>query len=223
MTGQLGRKLDAKDGIEQLTLLSDSGNARATISLAEALYWGHGVAADSVRAIEVLRRGAKLGLRPVTSKLISLYRDAPGGKIKRSLKEARATLDANKQQFSKEEYVREEILLEAAAARNISGYSKVKEKLSSLSSASRLETLIALRSANPNVFVYVVQFELKKRGLFRGDSNGLLRASTITAMNKLCSKSVSGERCRLGPFSYEAARVISIMLESGLAPTAALE
>ena len=80
---------------------------------------------------------------------------------------------------------------------------------------TRLNLLTTLRWSNANAFVYLVQDEMQARGLYKGPLNGLLTRDTIRAISSLCDAGPSGERCRQGPLTGDAARLIAVRIAAG--------
>jgi hypothetical protein len=107
----------------------------------------------------------------------------------------------------------ERVLLAAADASSIEDYGRVAQLIETAPASVQVDTLTSLLNANANAFVYFAQKEMKKRGVYSGAPNGLLTSSTIKSINRLCSESVAADRCKQGPLHYQAARVISILLD----------
>jgi TPR repeat protein len=207
--GKLSKK---SEGLKRLNQLASKGNEQAVVTLAELYFWGNGVPKNPKKSISLLESASQSGARAATSRLISLYRDAPGGGLKRSIPKAKALLESHKGQFNPAQYAFENVLLVAAEASGRKEYAEINALVRSAPPAVQLDTLTALKNANPNAFVYIAQTEMKQRGLYSGVVNGLLTTSTIKSLNRLCGMSVAGERCKKGPLNYDAARVIAIMI-----------
>lgn len=210
---EFGKNSDQKAGLKQLLALADAGNGQAAAILSDAYYWGNRVPRDPAKALGILEKASKAGSFDATRKLIAFYRDAPGKKIPRSLKKARSLLEKRGDQFNPGQLAREQVLLAAADASGVRDYAAISELVRGVAPALQLDTLMALKNANPNAFVFIAQTEMKRRSLYKGPVNGLLTMSTIKSINKLCSGSVSGERCKKGPLDAEATRVIAVMID----------
>lgn len=69
--------------------------------------------------------------------------------------------------------------------------------------------LLMLRSIEKNIYVYMVQRELRSQGIYQGDLDGMLTNKTLSAMIDFCKQAGINKSCVQGPFSIEASRAIA--------------
>lgn len=113
-----------------------------------------------------------------------------------------------------------------AGLANIRGAAQLEKASGDLKSAGTpLATLLPeLVTANPNLYVYLIQQTLVDRGLRSDKPTGLLTADTITQINRLCAAGGIEEICAAGPLSPAAAAKIGMQLDGDMpAATAAAE
>jgi len=77
--------------------------------------------------------------------------------------------------------------------------------------ADRFALIRRVRSADQNVYVYLVQEELKRTGLLKSQPSGLLSAPTIRAIYQNCINHETSDVCRMGPFPPRVVDVTSLL------------
>lgn len=210
---RFGKFSDPQKGEQLLADLIKNGDATAAVRVANDTFWGRGVPRNLAKALSMLEKASAAGNLAATRQLVSYYRDGAGREFARSPTKARAVLEARKEQFPPEMLAQDRFLLTAATASGVKDYRSIADSVRQLPTSLRLNTLIAVKNANPNVYVFLAQEEMARRGLYKGPSNGQLTKSTIRSINRLCASAVNAEKCKLGPLNYEAVRVVSILLD----------
>jgi TPR repeat protein len=212
ITKRLGRLSDPKKAMAQLTALSAEGDKNATVMLSNAYYFAD---RSPGKAINLLEEAVKEGSSPAALRLISFYRDAPSGLIKKSPKDALRILEAARSGMNPDVIESESLLIMVSSASRISDFEKIYESLQNIPVTVRPDALSAMARVNPNAYVYVAQRHLRERGLYSGRLNGLLTSETIRSISQLCSSGAAPDRCRLGPLSPQAVRLVSIGMSQG--------
>lgn len=197
--------------ILSLSQLVETGNLPAALALADSYYWGKEVQSNPEKALELLDRLSAAGAYQATSKLISFHRDAPGGKIRRSVDRAALILETRASQFNSRQFRKEKILLSAARATTTEEFDAVISDVLNAPPNIRLDTVAELRVTNPNLYVYFAQRRMQDSGLYKGRLDGRLTKATIAALNRLCETHSQGEVCKAGPLTYPAARIIAVL------------
>lgn len=196
--------------IPSLLQLAETGNLSAALALADSYYWGMKVQSNPEKALELLDQLSAAGAYQATSKLISLHRDAPGAKIRRSLARASLILETRANQFNSRQLRKEEILLSAARATTREQFDAVVSDVLNAPPSIRVDIIADLRVTNPNLYVYFAQRRMQDSGLYKGRLDGRLTKATIIALNRLCETHSQGEVCKAGPLTYPAARIIAV-------------
>lgn len=214
LNGSFGQQSDVQLGLNLLQEGRQKGISSATTTLAEVYFRGRGVGPDAEQAVRLLTEEADRGDAAAARALIQAYRSGKGKSFPASGPRARAALEKYAGLLNEAQKTREVFLLDARLAASLAQYEQLEEKIASLPVSQRRGYIEALRSANQNAYVYVVQKGLKKAGRYDGPINGLLTSSTIRAIREICDSGPSGDRCRMGPLHSAAAKVVSARLEA---------
>ncbi|QRF54353.1 sel1 repeat family protein (plasmid) [Rhizobium rosettiformans] len=214
LSGSFGRQSDARLGLKLLQDGRQEGISAATTTLAEVYFRGRGVGRDAGQAVRILTEEADKGNAAAARALIEAYRSGKGKSFPASAPRARAALEKYSALLNETQKTREAFLIDARIAASLAQYEQLDEKIAGVPVSQRRGYIEALRSANQNAYVYVVQKGLKKVGRYDGPINGLLTASTIRAIREICEAGPSGDRCRMGPLHSAAAKVVSARLEA---------
>jgi uncharacterized protein len=170
---------------------------------------------DPKAAIATLEAAAKAGNSDAARRLIGLYRSGSGKILRPDVAKAKAALAAYSGLLNPTQLVSEQLLLQAADASNPADYAALTMAYRAAPQSIRIGILTGLRSANANAFIYIVQDELKRRGIYDGPLHGTLTRRTISAIKTLCDAGPSSDMCRLGVLTGDAARLIAVRVAGG--------
>ena len=213
MSGRLGRMSKPSWAASEMKRLAAEGDEDALVFTASGYYWGSGgLKRDPALAVSMLEEAASEGSLPAIRRLVTIYRDAPGNRVRKSIAKARNHLTSLEGSMDPVSYRREATILDAASEDSLSKYEQVAEAVSALPQSAQPAALSAIKNANPNVYVYIAQKRMSEAGIYGGSLNGLLTRDTIRAINTVCSQGVGTDRCKKGPLDSQAVRQVAILL-----------
>lgn len=189
------------EGIALLRKAQERGNENAVIALSDAHFNGNGVPRSSKQALSLLTEGWKAGNMRAGSRLVALYRDGRGRILKPNPRRARMILDAIASKLPPQELRAERLLIATSEAMTRAEREAVRNEFTKLPAAEQAALIRRIRSANQNVYVYLVQEELRQQGLLEGRASGFLSQSTIRAIHKNCLIYETADVCRRGPLT----------------------
>ena len=199
LTGQFGAASDTEQGLRLLTTLEAKANPADAVAISDMYYWGVRVPRDPQRALSILRRAADKGRADAVRRLIEINRDAPGDIITRSVRKAEKVLAQYGAALDEPLRQREEFLLLAVRARTPGAFPPVVAAYRELRANTRITALRSLNRANLNAFIYIFQSEMKSRGKFNGEPDGMMNRATISLLLRACSAALEPAECRRGP------------------------
>ncbi|MCM5555939.1 tetratricopeptide repeat protein, partial [Pleomorphomonas sp. NRK KF1] len=212
---RFGSLSDTTLGVITLRKAEELGVEGAAPALADAYMSGRGGLPKAPQmAIKLLTDAAEAGNRQAARALVTLYRNGRGEVVRKSPATAARLIDRYAAAYDPNSLMQEKVLIEAAAAADSKAFAAVSKRIWDAPAPLQLGMLNSLRWANENAFVYALQDKMKVAGLYKGPLNGLLTSSTIRALSTLCDQGPAGDRCRLGPLSNSAARVLAIQAQS---------
>ncbi|MBN8998810.1 MAG: hypothetical protein J0H54_05280 [Rhizobiales bacterium] len=138
-----------------------------------------------------------------------LYREGKGDIIARSPAKAKAVLDQYQNILSPRDLAYERLLLDGTRATRASDYARIAAAYRELPADQRAQFLVSLRRPMPNLYVAILQNELKSSGIYAGPVSGLLTQPTLAAIAKFCKQNDVAAACQGGPLSQPAAQAIS--------------
>ncbi|NBN78047.1 hypothetical protein GWI72_07185 [Microvirga tunisiensis] len=215
MDGEFGRLSNRAKAAAYLKQAEEMNVPAATVLAADWMLRGQGMRMDVAGALAKLEKAATAGNADAARRLITLYRSGSGKMLKPNPVKARAALSAYAPLLGATFVTREELFISAVAAASRAEFAALAEAFKAAPQQTRVSLLTTLRWSNANAFVYLVQDELQTRGLYKGPLNGLLTRDTIRAIGTLCDAGPSGERCRQGPLTGDAARLIAVRVAAG--------
>jgi hypothetical protein len=215
MNGDFGRSSSQKLALGYARDAEARGLSGASVLMADWMLRGAGQRADVRGGLAKLEAAAKSGNGDAARRLIALYRSGSGKALSANPAKAQATLATYGGLLTPAQRTQEELLILGTAATSRGDLERLAEAFKAAPQATRINLLTTLRWSNANAFVYLVQDELKARGLYKGALNGLLTRDTIRAVTTLCDAGPSGERCRQGPLTGDAARLIAVRVATG--------
>lgn len=195
-------------GVSLLRQAVESGIGAATPLLADALISGRGVARDVPAAAAVLEAAAAAGDIDSGLRLLWLYRKGADD-FARQPRAAQRVLDMLAPRLAPQDALVEQTLISIGPAGLPASTEKMTESFLALESGRRADLLLQVRSLNENVYVFLLQQELRKRGQFDEPATGQLTKATIRQMRALCASLDKAETCSAGPMSEQSTKVIT--------------
>jgi TPR repeat protein len=162
---------------------------------------------DDGAALDLLGEAAAGGNLAAQLRLIEIYRDGAGS-IRKDEAQARRHLADFKARSDRGAWLHETLLLDAAFY-DSSSYEGIFASAGELAPRSRESLLRRLLNVNPNAYVYLVQSQLQRLGLYSGPKSGKLGRTTIEAVNRYCALKRVEQLCRPGPMSSQTARIMA--------------
>jgi len=199
------------DGIELLKQAQERGNDNAVIALSDAYFKGAGVPRSSKQAVSLLSKAWAAGNVKAGTRLVALYRDGRNGSVRPDLPLARALLEEVSPKLQPQELRGERLLMTVKGASTRLKLEAIGSEFRQMVAADRFALIRRVRSANQNAYVYLVQEELKRMGLYKNEPTGLLSAATIRAIYRNCINYEAPKVCRNGPFTPRVVDATSIL------------
>jgi uncharacterized protein len=199
------------DGIALLKQAQERGNDNAVIALSDAYFNGAGVPRSSKQALALLNGAWSGGNVKAGARLVALYRDGRSGSVKPDLQRARVLLTEVSPKLPPQELRNENLLMAVKSASTRLQREAIGSELRQLPVADRSAWIRRARSANPNVYIYLVQEELKRTGILESEPSGMLSGATIRAIYRNCIKYETSDVCRRGPFTPRVVDATSLL------------
>ncbi|OOY27223.1 hypothetical protein BMI90_14095 [Thioclava sp. L04-15] len=178
-----------------------AGNQRIEVLDAIRQMWGISMRADGPKTVEELTQASNAGNREAARYLLGLLRDGNGLNIQKDRAAAEALLKDHPELFTDSERAAMQLSIDVAKRRDPKGIAAsaavVQSRRADLSQAAAED----LFKAAPNVVIYVLQEDLKAKGLYSGKLDGLAGPLTLRGMNKLCKTVPGGLNCTDGILS----------------------
>lgn len=194
-------------GIDLLTKALGLGSETAVIALSDCHIKGNGTAKDPAKAIALLRDAWEGGNIKAGVRLLSLYRDGRREAVRRDRFLAEYYARKVIPTLDEAEAATERLLMAAAYAKSPGDLKSVGDQFHALAQENRPGALKRLRATNPNAYVFLVQWRLGELNVYRGQLNGQLSASTVSAIYRYCVGQEDAAVCGKGPMS---GRVIEV-------------
>jgi len=185
MYNYLGKGSRAKfDGYAERGLTA--GENRIVVLEAQRRMWGISMRASGPEAVALLEQAADAGNTEAVRFLIRLVRDGNKYNVRRQPARALGYFETYAGLLSAADRARYSIAFDAAAARSPTAYAEVAEafeRRGDLKSAAFGKDLFA---ANPNLAIYILQVDMKRRGVYGGPLDGMAAKSTLSALLGEC-------------------------------------
>jgi|GEM_PF-4609716 len=199
------------EGVALLEQAKTRGNDNAVIVLSDAYFNGDGVKRSSARALALLTEAWAAGNVKAATRLVALYRDGRRGSVAPDLQRARNLLRDAAPKLEQRALEDENLLLAAKDASTQARRQAISDAFRQAPAAERAALSRRVRSADQNVYIYLVQEELKRAGLLRGKPSGQLSSATVRAIYHNCLKYEISDVCRLGPLSPRVVDATSLL------------
>lgn len=163
-----------------------AGAERIEVLEAERSMWGIGMRASGPKTIATLERASEQGNATALKALIALVRNGNQSNIRKEPERARAYLERFSSLLSPAEIEYFNLSIDAAKTKQLSQYAELADRY--LAQDRRVTSSLAhdLYAANPNLVIYMLQTDMKRRGVYAGAINGLATGATIKALFKEC-------------------------------------
>lgn len=195
MYGYLGSKNRGKFD-EFASKARAAGSERIEVLAAERLMWGISKRASGPKAIKILERAAEEGNATALKELIGLVRNGNKYNVRKRPAQARAYLERFAELLTPAEIDYYAYSVDAAQARTRSLFPSLAEQYSAKDQHIRITFAEDLYAANPNLVMYMLQTDMKRRGEYTGNLNGLATQKTINALNRACKQLPYDRDCR---------------------------
>ncbi|MGO4853008.1 tetratricopeptide repeat protein [Phaeovulum sp. W22_SRMD_FR3] len=193
--GQFGQAPDPQAELRVAAMLAKTGNLAGALTVLrqpkEAATLGADVSAAAALAETAAREGDASAFRTVYAYLSSPAAPQDAAPKLAALVAAKPDLVP----------IRDRV----KSAQTLGAYADFATEIRETAPKARAAKIRALRSGNPNAYVYFMQEVLDADGLYDGRKNGLLTSSTIVAFSQFCKKANIAEECIRGPLSGPAA------------------
>ncbi|MCK4712065.1 MAG: sel1 repeat family protein [Marinosulfonomonas sp.] len=194
MYAYLGGKSRAKfDGFSEKA--RDAGEGRIAVLEAERQMWGISMRASGPKTIAGLEEAAKAGNKDAVKFLISLVRNGNRLNIRKNTEQAKTYLDHFSALLTPAEVEQFLFTFDAVKARSTAAYKALAEDLENRPELKSLWFGKELFAANPNFAVYLLQVDMKGKGIYTGPLDGMATRSTLRAIYSECQTIRDASRC----------------------------
>ncbi|MCP8894986.1 SEL1-like repeat protein [Shinella daejeonensis] len=204
----------AAAGVEKLQHALRENVVGAPTALAEALFYGYGIARNGKEALALLHRAATEWDRSALLDLVAAYRDGKrDGRVRlvrKDIAKAKALLLTSADMLSEPTASVQGFLLEAAVAR-LKTFPRLEKRLADLTQPERRRVVRALPKTNANLFAYVTKVRFREQGVKAGRPDGRLDRQLIAAITRHCRTLLSARQCGRGPFTPRVVETVSQM------------
>ncbi len=199
--GKLKRQGQSSDGVALLKRAQELGDENAVIALSDCYIYGRGVRRNPIQAIEVLKAAWDAGNVKAGLRLVSLYRDGRKRIISRNPRQAKITLDSLAAKLPPAELKAERILERASQPSARAAYAELQTEFDGLPAESRLALVRRIRGTNLSLYLYLVQSQLDRLQLYKGEKSGNLSRGTVRAIYNHCIRYELPGVCSKGPLT----------------------
>jgi TPR repeat protein len=212
--GKLKGQGSPSEGIALLKQAQELDNENAVIVLSDSHFYGRGVRRNPKQAIELLKTASDAGNLKAGLRLVALYRDGRKRLISHNLRLATATLDGIAAKLPAAELKAERLLLRAAKPSSRAVYGELQTEFDSLPGESRSALVRRIRNTSRGLYIYLVQSELERLGIYKGAKHGSLSRGTVRAIQSHCIRYERPEICRKGPLSPRVVEVTAMAFQN---------
>ena len=164
----------------------DAGEARIEVLEAHRRMWGINMRASGPQVIEGLEQAAEAGNKEALKFLISLVRNGNNLNIRKNPEQARAYLDRFSGLLTPTEVAQFSMTIDAAKVKIIPEYKKLAAQFFGHPELKSFRFGKDLYAANPNFAMYLLQADMKRKGIYAGRLNGLATHRTVRALLREC-------------------------------------
>ena len=212
--GKLKGQGSPSEGLTLLKQAQELGNENAVIALSDCYFYGSGVQPNSKQAMELLKAASDAGNLKAGLRLVSLYRDGRKGIISRDPRLAAITLDRIAVKLSVAELRAEKLLVRAAGPSARALYGQLQTQFDGLPVESRSSLVRRIRGTNLGLYTYLVQSELDRLRIYKGEKSGILSRGTMSAIYSHCIRYELPEVCLRGPLTPRVIEVTAIAFQN---------
>jgi TPR repeat protein len=216
--GKLKGQGSPAEGVALLKQALEQGNENAVIALSDCYFNGRGVRRNSKQAMELLKAASDAGNLKAGLRLVSLYRDGRKGIISRNPRLAKLTLDRIAAKLAVAELQAERLLMQATDPSARALYGQLQTELDSLPAESRTALVRRIRGINLGLYTYLVQSELDRLRIYKGEKSGILSRGTVSAIYSHCIRYELPEVCRRGPLTPRVIEVTAMAFQNDQMP-----
>lgn len=163
-----------------------AGNSRIEVLDAIRQMWGISMRADGPAVVAKLRAAADQGNVDAAKYLISLLRDGNGMNVPRDRAAATEAVSRYASLLTKTEIWQYTLSIDAALASAPAGYAAIASEMAAHPAWITKPLGGELQKANLRATMYVLQAQLKAKGLYQGPLDGLAGKGTLRAMYTAC-------------------------------------
>lgn len=192
MYGYLGRNSRAKfDAFTQKA----AGADQIAILEAQRQMWGISMRASGPRTIAGLEQAVQDGNKPALKYLLALVRDGNQLNIRKNTDQAYGYLDRFASLLSPVEFAQMSMSINAAKVKIVTAYKPLAVQFDQQARLKSLWFGRELYAANPNFAIYLLQNDMKRKGIYAGALNGLATRATLRAIYRECRFLKDNLRC----------------------------
>lgn len=172
-----------------------AGDHRIEVLEANRRIWGISMRASGPKAIAGLEQAADAGNAHAARFLISLVRDGNYWNVRRRPNNAVAYLERYQDLLTPMEQEQLALSIEIAKARSPAQFKQLSEVFFAHPEYKSRWFGQEIYKANPNFAMYVLQIEMRDKGLYSGSLNGLATRSTLRSLWRTCNRMGDRRRC----------------------------
>jgi len=172
-----------------------AGQERVAVLDAQRQMWGIGMRASGPKTLALLEDAADAGNATAAKYLIALVRDGNDLNIRKRPGQARDYLSRYEDLLTPPEVAQLGFTIDAAQATRPSDYAALERRFRDRPDLHSVWFGEQIYAANANVAVYVIQADMRRRGLYDGRINGRATRRTLTALWRDCKTLADIDNC----------------------------
>lgn len=173
-----------------------AGAERIDVLDAARRQWGITIRASGPEALALLELATETGNATALKALIALNRDGNQYNIRKSPMRAKGHLETHADLLTASEFGYYVFSLDAAAVRTTRDFRSLTERYIARDWSLTKALAEDLYAANPNFVIYLLQEDMKSRGVYTSLVNGLASQATIQALFEECRELPYRRDCR---------------------------
>ena len=194
MYGYLGAGARGKFD-EFATLAREARAPRIEVLDATRQMWGISMRASGPKTIAKLEQAAEQGNKPALKHLVSLVRDGNKLNIRKEPKRAEGYLERFSELLTPTEIAQFKLSIDAAKTKIVGNYKALADRFFAHEEYASPWFGKQLYAANPNFAIYLLQADMKRRGHYQGQVNGLATRATLRSIWRECQSLKDNRRC----------------------------
>jgi TPR repeat protein len=214
--GRLKGQGSPAEGIALLRKARELGNENAVLALSDCYLNGKGVAPSPRKALALLKEAWREGNSRAGLRLVALYRDGRSKRVAPNTQRADAYFEEVAPKLTAGEKASERLLLDAKQAMTRAQRRAAWKAFSDLPASDKPGLIRRVYSTDRNVYVFLVQAELNRRGLLKHRPTGVLSGATVRAIYRNCTSYQKPDICREGPLTPRVLETTSYLFHGAI-------